>query len=233
MACACLQLQLRKSVSDFRSFLSTTLPSPLCHSFFSVIIDCSIFFHRWLSYQVVHRVPAKVCLVFVCHKFSNCLFYASFTTLFLTATFFALCHHPIIPIPYIMHMHHKACDHHSHTRISSFSKFTYSCRRILFLWPPPLHSASPKPSTTYPALVRGNLIQIFLIRINFAPGVPFITLVGLSLDALEHFLPGLKQLPVKRGETYVEFSWECAHSPASPIISRFRWMGAEDGRYIV
>ncbi len=83
MACACLPLQLRKSVSDFRSLLSTTLPSPLCHSFFSVIIDCSIFFHRWLSYQVVHRVPAKVCLVCVCHKFSNCLFHASFTTLFL------------------------------------------------------------------------------------------------------------------------------------------------------
>jgi hypothetical protein len=67
---------------------------------------------------------------------------------------------------------------------------------------------------------------------NFCPGVPFITLVGLTLDALEPYLPGMTQLPGKRGDAYVEFSWKCAPSPALPFVSRFRWMGAEDGRCV-
>ena len=73
---------------------------------------------------------------------------------------------------------------------------------------------------------------IIVTLMNFSSGVPFITLVGLTLDALEPYLPGMTQLSGKRGEAYVEFSWECAPFPTLPFVSRFRWMGAEDGRCV-
>lgn len=71
-----------------------------------------------------------------------------------------------------------------------------------------------------------------IFRLILATGVPFITLVGLTLDVLAPYLPGLTQLPQKRGESHVEFSWQGAQPQTPPVTSRFRWMRAEDGRYV-
>ncbi len=76
-------------------------------------------------------------------------------------------------------------------------------------------------------------LQYLLISVTPLPGIPYITIVGLSLDTLAPFLPGFAQLPVQRGNADVEFkqfSWTSAN--AAPRTSQFRWMRAEDGRCV-
>jgi hypothetical protein len=60
--------------------------------------------------------------------------------------------------------------------------------------------------------------------------VPFVTLVGLTLDALVPFVSELTQLPAAHGAIYVEFTWGKPHSLEAPRTPRFRWMRAGDGR---
>jgi hypothetical protein len=196
------------------SFFVNDSACTVCPSSFSVIVDFSILFHRYLSYQREHRTPAKVRRVFVreslCFCFRFCFFSCTSTPAITNSSRHFMNHNSLVT---------RFLNSHAVARASC------TCCQLLSPW----HRSSTRPSLQpwcEESTVRIGIIIFFVI---FAPGVPFITLVGLSLDALKPYLPSLKQLPMKRGETHVQFSWESAHAPAS----RIRWMAAEDGRSVL
>lgn len=90
--------------------------------------------------------------------------------------------------------------------------------------PPKLPTHLVLVAASCPQRISRTLLHLRELR------VPFVTVVGLTLHDLAPYLPEMTELPAKRGDTHVEFSWNGAHAGAQAPTSRFRWMRAEDGR---